>query len=78
MYKLPNKPIDRPIELFSSPHEGIIDRPIVAHQPGRVKAMGSIWNARFYQIERQIVIAVGDRVLIVGRQGLTLLIVPML
>ena len=72
MSKLPNKPI----ELFAAPREGIIDRPVAAHLPGRVKAMGSIWNARFYQIDRQIVIAAGDRVLIVGRQGLTLLIAP--
>jgi membrane protein implicated in regulation of membrane protease activity len=73
MAKLPT----HPIELFAAPHEGIIDRPISPHQPGRVKAMGSIWNARFHQIDRQMVIAVGDRVLIVGRQGITLLVAPM-
>lgn len=73
MLKLPNKPI----ELFAAPREGIIEQPIVAHQRGRVKAMGSIWTARLYQIDRQIVIAVGDRVLIVGRQGITLLVTPM-
>lgn len=65
------------IELFAAPVEGIVDRPADATRPGRIRTMGTIWNARLYQFENQLAVAAGDRVLVVGRQGLTLLIVPL-
>ncbi len=69
--------LPKQIELFAAPVEGILERPVANHQPGRVKAMGTTWNARFHKFEHAIAIAAGDRVLIVGRQGITLLIAPM-
>lgn len=65
------------IEIFAAPVEGVVDRPANATRPGRVKTMGTTWNARLYQLEDEIPIAPGERVLVVGRQGLTLLIVPL-
>ena len=73
MPKLPNQ-----IELFATPVEGVIVRPADASRPSRVRTMGTTWNARFYQFENEISIASGDRVLVVGRQGITLLIVPLM
>lgn len=64
------------IELFATPIEGIIDRPIASTHAGRVKALGTIWNARFYQFADQLAITAGDRVWVVGRQGITLLVMP--
>jgi membrane protein implicated in regulation of membrane protease activity len=69
--------LQKQIELFTAPIIGTIDRPITDELPGRVKALGTIWNARFYQLDGQIAIAAGDRVLVVGRQGITLLIQPL-
>ncbi len=71
-----NKPL-RPIEWFTTPIEGILEKPIVAPRPGRVKALGSIWNAQVHAAQPRFVLTVGDRVRIVGRQGITLLIVPL-
>jgi membrane protein implicated in regulation of membrane protease activity len=72
MHTLPNR-----IELFAAPVEAVVERPADATRPGRVKTMGTTWNARLYEFEDQIAIASGDRVLVVGRQGITLLIVPL-
>jgi membrane protein implicated in regulation of membrane protease activity len=69
--------LQKQIELFSTPIEGIIDRPTTNDRPARVKALGTIWNARLYQLDGQIAIAADVRVLIVGRQGITLLIQPL-
>jgi membrane protein implicated in regulation of membrane protease activity len=72
MPKLPNQ-----IELFTAPVEGVVVRPADANRLSRVRSMGTTWNARFYQFETEMAIASGARVLVVGRQGITLLIVPL-
>lgn len=65
------------IELFAAPIEGIIERPIALDHPGRVKALGTTWNAHFHPTSDQPTITTGDRVLVIGRRGITLLVIPL-
>jgi membrane protein implicated in regulation of membrane protease activity len=64
------------IEVFPQPVLGKVDQSIAPRQPGRVNALGSIWYARFYDKSYESIMNPGDRVAVVGRQGITLLVMP--
>lgn len=53
--------------------EAIVVEPIQPQQLGRVQFDGSLWPAR---CEREITLAAGQSVCVVGRCGLTLLVEP--
>lgn len=65
------------IEVFPQPVLGKVDLSIAPSHLGRVNALGSIWYARFYDSSCQNVMRPGDRVAVIGRQGITLLVMPM-
>jgi len=69
------------VELFKEPKLGRVERPITAHQRGRVFCEGSYWPARRYDHWGSTisdVLEATTMVTVVGRQGLTLLVVPAL
>lgn len=66
------------VELFAQPKTATVDRPIEANQRGRVYYEGTYWHARFYSLNAQVQAEVASLVTVVGRQGLTLLVQPLL
>ena len=63
------------IKLFPEPIAGIVLQPITPNRCGRVRALATVWFAKFYNPTCQATAAVGCSVAIVGRQGTKLLIV---
>jgi hypothetical protein len=63
------------IEFFAQAAIGQVEQPITQHQRGRVKFMATTWFARFYQPTTQTQALAGTRVKVIGREGLTLLVV---
>ncbi|MBW4475048.1 MAG: NfeD family protein [Stenomitos rutilans HA7619-LM2] len=63
------------IEFFAQAAIGEVEQPITLHQRGRVKFMATTWFARFYQPHAQTQALPGMRVKVIGREGLTLLVV---
>ena len=63
-------------ELFNQVELGEVEQTITLHQRGRVRFMATSWFARFYQLNGQTEASTGTTVRIVGRQGLTLLVMP--
>ena len=63
------------IKLFRDPIAGTVLKPIAPNHCGRVRALATIWSAKFYDSNCQTTAAVGRPVAIVGRQGIKLLIV---
>lgn len=66
---------DRP-EIFSTPTQGKVDQTITQNHPGRVECFGSCWTAQLYPTDRTTVLFPGQLVQVVGRKGITLLVVP--
>ncbi len=64
------------VELFSVPVVGQVKETISASRPGRIAAIASTWNARFYNPNCQTEISPGETVTVVGRHGIMLLVVP--
>jgi hypothetical protein len=54
---------------------GFVDTPMTPICPGRVKCLGSIWPAQF-KCNSGRTLASGDRVIVVGRLGMELLVIP--
>lgn len=65
------------IEWFPQTAIGEVEQTITRHQRGRVKFMATTWFARFYQPDAQIEALPGMPVKVIGREGLTLLVVPL-
>jgi hypothetical protein len=63
------------IEFFAQAAIGQVEQLITLHQRGRVKFMATTWFARFYQPTAQTQALAGTRVKVIGREGLTLLVV---
>ncbi len=63
------------IEFFAQAAIGQVEQPITLHQRGRVKFMATTWFAQFYQPTAQTQALAGTRVKVIGREGLTLLVV---
>ncbi|MGB3309286.1 MAG: NfeD family protein [Nodosilinea sp.] len=66
------------LELFDYPKAARVDCPISAQLEGRVYYQGTYWPARVYEgvIEAGTALAPSGWVTVVGRYGLTLLILP--
>lgn len=64
------------VEIFSETIEGVVEKAIAHNQPGRVKCFGTYWPAKLHQPNCQIEIIAGSPVIVVGRQGITLLVLP--
>jgi len=67
--------IPETIELFPQTAIGEVEEAITLHQRGRVRFMATTWFARFYQSNAQEALP-GTSVKVIGREGLTLLVVP--
>lgn len=74
-------PIFKATELFKTHGTAIVDSPIHTEQAGRIKYQGTSWPAQFYpgqfypgDCPRSV--APGEAVTVVGRSGITLLVVP--
>lgn len=66
------------LELFDTLKTARVDCPITAEAKGRVFFEGTYWPAQVYQgdINASYALAVSTWVRVVGRQGLTLLVAP--
>ncbi|MBW4694675.1 MAG: NfeD family protein [Lyngbya sp. HA4199-MV5] len=63
------------IEFFAQAAIGEVEQTITRNQRGRVKFLATTWFARFYQSTAQTQALPGTRVKVIGREGLTLLVV---
>jgi membrane-bound ClpP family serine protease len=57
------------------PGYGIVDQPIAPHQPGRIRFQGTYWKAELAYSDCGK-LGSGEHVQVVGRRGITLLVVP--
>jgi hypothetical protein len=64
------------LEFFSYVAIAEVEETITLHQRGRVKFMATYWFARFYNPHGPIEALPGTCVKVIGREGLTLLVVP--
>ncbi len=64
-------------EVFPSEVLAWVDQPISEAQAGRVKALGTSWPARLAAAGTGCELLPGQRVRAIGRQGITLLVVPL-
>jgi|GEM_PF-1540236 len=64
------------IEIFPRIITAEVERTIAPTQPGRVKFQASHWPARFYQSSHQKTVSPGESVLVIGRAGIDLLVMP--
>jgi NfeD-like C-terminal, partner-binding len=63
------------IEFFPQAAIGEVEQTVTRHQRGRVKFMATTWFARFYHPSCAEALP-GMPVRVIGREGLTLLVVP--
>lgn len=71
-----SEPAPEEITLFPEPSPGKVEQTIATTQPGRVEFQATYWPARFYHCEGEVTLVPDDPVMVVGRQGITLLVVP--
>jgi len=64
------------VEMFSEVFMGTVEKTITQNKPGRVKCLGSYWPARFYHSNCDVTVFPDEFVKVVGRQGITMLVVP--
>lgn len=64
------------VEIFSEALMGIVEKKIAQNQPGRVKCLATYWPARFFHSNCNAVVFPAELVKVVGRQGITMLVVP--
>ncbi|MFE4104986.1 NfeD family protein [Almyronema epifaneia] len=67
---------DTVTEFFQTPGLGRVERAIVADKRGRVFFNGTYWPAQFYESEQLAIAEAKTWVSVLGRRGLTLLVVP--
>jgi len=65
------------VELFDKPGTARVERAFGPNQRGRVFFEGTYWPAKFYIPETLINAEVRSIVTVIGRQGLTLLVMPL-
>ena len=65
------------VKLFSYPGSGKVEQTITLKIPGRVKFQGTYWPACLYHQDAQVTLFPEDTVTVIGRQGITLLVVPL-
>ncbi|WP_353259313.1 NfeD family protein [Prochlorothrix hollandica] len=64
------------IELFKTQTTALVAETICPDQPGRIKYQSSYWPARFYHSDCPLTVTPGNSVTVVGRLGITVLVVP--
>jgi len=64
------------IEIFPQPVRGEVERLIAPDERGRVTSIGSSWFAELYEPNSQTVLMPGQKVIVVGRKLITLLVKP--
>lgn len=64
------------IELFARPGIGEVVQMITPHGKGRIKFRASFWPARFYSNAQSQALPPSEQVVVVGRDGITLLVTP--
>jgi hypothetical protein len=64
------------LELFVQPILGKAEKMITATHPGRVQAMATSWPAELLEVDENTHIFPGESVTIMGRRGITLLVMP--
>lgn len=64
------------VKIFSEVGTGIVEETITPKYPGRVKYRATYWPAQFYNQQEQMTLLPDAPVTVVGRQGITLLVVP--
>ena len=65
-----------PIKSFATPASGLIDKAVAGDAPGRIHYNGTTWFARSHPSYSDLTFTEGEWVLILARQGNTLLIGP--
>ena len=71
-----NRFIQDRINIFPQQFPGIVEKAITRDRPGRVKFKNSYWPARLHQPDSPTEILPGQLVKVIGREGITLLILP--
>lgn len=64
-------------EIFSQQGTAKVLRAITSEDAGRVRFRGTDWPARLNRSDSQIFVVPSAKVLVIGRQGLTLLVEPL-
>lgn len=65
------------VEFFKQPGTARVEREITSVQRGRVYYEGTYWPAQLYRVEYSGTLAIASSVIVIGRQGLTLLVLPL-
>ncbi|WP_144053607.1 NfeD family protein [Baaleninema simplex] len=65
-----------PYQMFPCPLSATVTNSVSPETAGRVFFKGTYWPARFYTLRPQTLVRPGQSVNIIGRDGITLLIVP--
>lgn len=68
--------IQHKTELFSQPFAGIVEETIGPNGAGRVKFDATYWPAKLYQATPETLLLPEQAVMVVGIQGITLLVRP--
>lgn len=68
--------LHEPVVMFTEPGVGVVEQIIMPAQPGRVEFGATYWPARLFDSQLDITLAPACSVMVVGREGITLLIVP--
>ncbi len=63
-------------EMFDQTVEGVVEEAICCGQRGRVKCLGTYWPAQIYDVDGEVSLVPQQRVSVVGRVGITLLVIP--
>jgi len=66
------------VVMFEQGLTGVVERTIKPGAKGQIKFQGSYWSAALYPPHHDKAIPRGQRVTIIGREGITLLVHPML
>lgn len=64
------------ITLFPKPGKGKVEQIITETQSGRVNFQATYWPARLYNPEHEVNLLPNTPVTVIGRQGITLLVIP--
>lgn len=65
------------VEHFLVPVVAEVEDPILPSENGRVKFQGSLWSAKWHRVIPGAIAAPEEKVIVIGRVGITLLCVPL-
>jgi hypothetical protein len=64
------------IEIFPEAFKATIATPMGLYQVGQVKIFGQFWRAKLYELNCQTTLLVAQPVLVIGKEGMILIVVP--